>query len=167
MNQGITFDPTVTEKTDLTDCVRIFVDPNKIKNEPAERPPRRAGITIQDEEIIVYTDRSCINNGKLNARTRGGIWIEEGNQQNRAIRIPGPDQSNQVGEIAAIVVALEKLPNYVPLTIKTDSRYAIDGLTTHLKKWGDRGWIGIKKKSGSREWPTCLGGEQPRRNSSG
>ena len=49
-----------------------------------------------------------------------------------------------MGEIAAVVVALEKMPNYIPLMIKTDSRYIIDGLTTHLKKWEDRGWIGIK-----------------------
>ena len=138
----------MTEKTDLSDCFRIFVDHSKIKDIPAIRQPRRTGITILDEEIIVYTDGSCLNNGKLNAKSGSGIWLEEGSQQNQAIRILGPNQSNQIGEIAAVIVALEKLPNYIPLTIKTDSRYVIDGLTTHLKNWEDRGWIGIKNK----EW---------------
>jgi ribonuclease HI len=101
-----------------------------------------------DEEITVYTDGSCLNNGKQNAKCGSGVWLEEGSQHNRALRIPGPNQSNQVGEIAAVVAALEKLPNYTPLIIKTDSRYMIDGLTIHLKKWEDRGWIGIKNK----EW---------------
>ena len=146
--QGITFDPSVTEKTDLSECFRIFVDKKKIMNIPATRQPRPRGVTINDEEIIVYTDGSCLNNGKLNARAGGGIWLEEGSQHNRRIRIPGPNQSNQVGEIAAVVVALEKMPNYTPLIIKTDSKYVIEGLTTHLKKWIDQGWIGIKNS----EW---------------
>ena len=146
-DQGITFDPSVTEKTDLSECFRIFVDPDKVKNIPAERRPAPTGIIMQDEEIVVYTDGSCLNNGKLNARSGSRIWLEENSQQNRAIRVPGPDQSNQIGEIAAVVVALEKLPNYIPLTIKTDSRYVIDGLTKNLKSWESKGWIGIRNKN--------------------
>ena len=146
--QGILFDPSVTEKKDLSECFRVFTDPKKIKNIPAIRDPRPEGVTMDNEEITVYTDGSCLNNGKLNAKCRGGIWLEEGSQHNRILRIPGPNQSNQVGEIAAVVVALEKLPNYTLLVIITDSKYVIEGLTTHLKKWEDRGWIGIKNK----EW---------------
>ncbi|KAH8992432.1 ribonuclease H-like protein [Lactarius akahatsu] len=116
-------------------------------NIPATRQHPR-GITIPEEEITVYTDGSCFNNGKENARCGSGIWIEEGNDQNHALRIPGPDQSNQVGELAAIVVALEKLPNFIKLRIKTDSKYVIDGLTTHLRNWENRGWIGIR----NRKW---------------
>ena len=145
---GIRFNPSVTEKKDLMECFRIFTDPTKVKNTPAARPSTRRGIPPEDGEIIVYTDGSCTNNGKLDARCGGGIWFEEGSQHNKAIRIPGTNQSNQVGEIAAVVVAIEKIPNYTPLRIKTDSRYVIDGLTIHLKTWEDRGWIGIKNK----EW---------------
>ena len=138
--QGIIFN--------LSECFRVFVDPEKIKNIPAERQPHLRGVVLNDEEITVYTDGSCINNRKQNARCSGGIWLEEDSQHNKRIRVPGPNQSNQVGEIVAVVVALEKLPNYTPLTIKTDSKYVIKGLTTHLKEWEDRGWIGIK----NQEW---------------
>ena len=103
---------------------------------------------MENEELTVYTNGSCINNGVQNAKCGGGIWLEGGSQHNRKISVPGPNQSNQVGEIVAIVVALERMPNYTPLTIKSDSRYAIDGLTKHLKRWEDQGWIGIK----NREW---------------
>ena len=147
-NPGIIFNPSVTVKSDLTDCFRIFVDPNRITNEPAKRQPPPRGIVIPDEEIVVYTDGSCLNNGKENAQCGSGVWFEEGSEHNQALRIPGPNQSNQIGEIAAIIAALEKTPNYIPLTIKTDSRYAIDGLTTHLSTWEDRGWIGVE----NRQW---------------
>ena len=146
--QGIIFDPSVTEKKDLTECFRVFTDPSKIKNIPATRHPRPRGLPPGDEEIVVYTDGSCLNNGKLDARCGGGVWLEDGSQHNRILKIPGPNQSNQVGEIAAMVVALEKLSNYIPLVIKTDSKYVIEGLTRNLKNWEDRGWTGIKNK----EW---------------
>ena len=49
-----------------------------------------------------------------------------------------------MGEIAAIIVTAEMIPQSWPLKIHTDSQYVIDGLTTHLKDWEDNGWIGIK-----------------------
>ena len=145
-NPGITFNPSVTIKSDLTDCFRIFVDPNRIMDVPAMRQPPPRGISIPEEEITVYTDGSCLNNGKENAQCGSGIWFEEGSDHNRAIKVPGPDQSNQVGEIAAVIAALEKVPNYIPLTIKTDSKYVIKGLTKHLPSWEDQGWINVENK---------------------
>ena len=143
-NPGIIFDPSVTVKSDLTDCIRIFVDPNRVKNEPAKRQPAPRGIIILDEEVTVYTDRSCLNNGKENAQCGSGVWFEDNSENNQAIKIPGPEQSNQIGEIAAVIAALEKVPNYLPLTIKTDSKYVINGLTKHLKDWEDQGWINVE-----------------------
>lgn len=144
----ITFDPTVTAKSDLTECYRIMVNPEKVSNIPAERQPPARGITIPEEELVMYTDGSCMNNGKLNAKCGGGIWAGHDSEYNKPLRIPGAQQSNQVGEIAAVVKALEIAPTYAPLKLITDSRYVIDGLTQHLTEWEDRGWIEIK----NREW---------------
>ncbi|KAA1476630.1 ribonuclease H-like protein, partial [Dentipellis sp. KUC8613] len=91
----------------------------------------------------IYTDGSCINNGKVNARCSSGIWIAENDPGNRAIRVPGPTQSNQVGELVAVIVALQNTDLDIPVTIKTDSEYVIDGLTQNLTTWEDNGWIGI------------------------
>jgi ribonuclease HI len=49
-----------------------------------------------------------------------------------------------VGEICAIISATEKVPRFQPLLIITDSKYAIDGLTTHLEEWKNKGWIEVK-----------------------
>ncbi|KAG1798240.1 RnaseH-domain-containing protein [Suillus plorans] len=72
-----------------------------------------------------------------------GIWIAEDHPKNRAARIPGEEQSNQVAELSAILIALQNTDPYVPITFITDSKYAIDGLTKHLTRWEDTGWIGI------------------------
>ena len=44
----------------------------------------------------------------------------------------------------AVLTAIEMTPKNQPLKIITDSRYAIEGLTTHLRTWEDQGWINIK-----------------------
>ena len=85
-----------------------------------------------------------MNNSKKNARCRSGVWFAQGDPRNRALRIPGNTQSNQVGKIAAVIAAMEIVPPYQLVRICTDSKYVIDGLTTHLETWEDDGWIGIK-----------------------
>ena len=105
---------------------------------------RHRGPTPCCEEITIYTDGACLNNGKKNARCGSGVWFGNEDPRNKAVRIPGEDQSNQVAEIAAIIIALESVPPYQPIKIITDSKYVIEGLTTHLETWEDDGWIGIK-----------------------
>jgi len=96
-----------------------------------------------EDQLTIYTDGSCTNNGKANAKCGSGIWINDNNPGNRAIRVPGPSQSNQIGELTAILNALQNTAPYTPISFKTDSRYVIDGLTIHLASWEDRGWINI------------------------
>jgi len=40
-------------------------------------------------------------------------------------------------------MAVASVPLSQPLLLISDSKYAIDGLTTHLTNWEDQGWIGI------------------------
>src|SRR5260370_42530167 len=92
---------------------------------------------VRYRSISVYTNGACYNNGKLNAKCGSGIWFAPDNPRNAAIRVPGPHQSNQVGEIVAIIEAISTTPPFQPLTILSDSKYAIEGLTKHLKTWED------------------------------
>ncbi len=43
-----------------------------------------------------------------------------------------------------MIVAANAIPTFWPLKVITDSKYVIEGLTTHLNKWEDMGWIGIE-----------------------
>jgi ribonuclease HI len=144
LNSKITFNPSLTTKQCLADGFQIFIDPSKLSNHPATHQNGAQGVELADEPTIIYTDGACKNNGKANAQCSAGIWQGEGHHQNKAIKVPGNEQSNQIGELAAIIKAIEETPNCVPILIKSDSKYAIEGLTLHLEKWEDQGWIGIK-----------------------
>ena len=95
----------------------------------------------------MYTDGSCVNNGKENAQCGGGIWCGENHPLNKSIRVPSNLQSNQIGELTAVLVALQSADPLTPVNIITDSKYVINGLTIHLGEWEDQGWINIKNKS--------------------
>lgn len=59
-----------------------------------------------------------------------------------AIHLPSElKQTNQTGEIIAIKEAVEITDEDAELTINTDSKTTIHGLT---KKWEDQGYIGIE-----------------------
>ncbi|KAL6299930.1 hypothetical protein BKA93DRAFT_741506 [Sparassis latifolia] len=73
-----------------------------------------------------------------------------------AVRLPGREQSNQTGEIVAVLIAAQQVPNFAPLHIISDSKYAIDGLTTHLKHWEKCRWIGIVNSTLFRATACCL-----------
>ena len=142
-NSAIIFDPSITDKHNLADCFRVFTNPDRISNLPADRLVANR-TTLRLQEVNVYTDGACLNNGKQDAQSGSGIWFGPNHENNRALRNPGKSQSNQVGEIAAVIAAIEMTPRNQPLKIFTDSKYTIDGLTTHLKTWEDQGWIAIK-----------------------
>ena len=141
--RAICFDPSITCKDGIAECFRVFTDPAKISRTPASRRPQR-GTYLDHLEMRVYTDGSCTNNGKADAVCGSGVWVGRNHPLNKAIRVPGSSQSNQVGELAAVIVAAETIPNYCKLTIVTDSEYVINGLTKHLEVWEDNGWIEVK-----------------------
>jgi ribonuclease HI len=141
----VTFNPSVTVRTDINACIRIFTNPTGSADEPAKRTQTQArGRTSADDEVIAYTDGSSINNGSTLARCGAGVWFEENDERNISIRPPTSDQSNQVGEIAAIILAAQAVPNFVVLQIRSDSLTTIEGLTKNLTEWEDIGWIGVK-----------------------
>ena len=85
-----------------------------------------------------------MKNGKKDTQCSSRIWFDHNDPRNQALRIPREEQSNQVGELAAVIAALLVIPPYQPLKIMTDSKYVTEGLTTHLENWENDGWINIK-----------------------
>jgi hypothetical protein len=134
-NDLILFDPSITTKTSLGDCFRIFTDHDRISRHPAQRYYAR-GIRMCCHPLQIFTDGACFENGKKNARCGSGLWIEDGDHRNQAIKDAGENQSNQIGEIAAVIKAAGAAYLFQPLVILTDSKYVIDGLTKHLKCMG-------------------------------
>ena len=79
--------------------------------------------------ICIYTDGSCINNGKKNAKAGIGVYFGENDKRNVSKRIKGK-QTNNTAELKAILKAIKiikKEDNFkdLDITIYTDSKYSI------------------------------------------
>ena len=135
----ILFNPSVTTRSSLADCFRVHMD-----HVPSPLTAlRRKNDENPQPKLTAFTDGSCINNGRQDARSGAGVWVADNHPINQSIRVPGPEQSNQTGELAAILAALQSVPQTTKLTIVTDSQYAVKMLTRALPDLEDVGWANI------------------------
>ena len=91
--------------------------------------------------MTVYTDGVCINNGSDDTQAGCGAWYGENDPRNISERVTHPMQSNQTGELEAVLLVVHNHNPREDLCIVSDSRYVMDGLTKHLRWWEQRGWI--------------------------
>ncbi|KAI0338441.1 ribonuclease H-like protein [Trametopsis cervina] len=94
----------------------------------------------------VYTDGSCIHNGAEEARAGAGVWFGHNHPLNASIRVTNHQQSNQTGELLAILHALQTVPLVTPIRIISDSLYCLRGIVLHSSAWEARGWIKVANK---------------------
>jgi ribonuclease HI len=100
-----------------------------------------------DEEVMpdyfVYTDGSCINNGKEDACAGIGIYFGENDPRNVSSLIQGK-QTNNIAELTAIFETYPLIENDLlqgkKITIVSDSLYAIRCVTTYGKKCEQKNW---------------------------
>ncbi|KDQ32355.1 hypothetical protein PLEOSDRAFT_1034309 [Pleurotus ostreatus PC15] len=125
---------------EIKDCLRIFT----VGEIRPETEHRRA---TNDETIKVATDGSCKNANTTEAKAGAGVFFGIDDERNKALRVPkGLAQTNQVGEMYAVLEAVKMNPGEERLEILTDSKYVIKTLTTNLEAIEDRGFIGIANK---------------------
>ncbi|KAI0664064.1 hypothetical protein C8Q70DRAFT_898377, partial [Cubamyces menziesii] len=119
-NERVVFNPSVSQDAPLAMVFRVFRR-NTGQAKAAVRPPKP--YQVEEEEIEVYnlyTDGSCTRNGKEDARAGSGMWIGANDPRNRAARVPHNNQTNQTGELYAVLLAHEAAPPFAPLHIVTD-----------------------------------------------
>ncbi len=101
---------------------------------------------IDPNQIYVYTDGCCINNGKPQAKAGIGVYFGENDSRNISKKIDGK-QTNNVAEITAIIETIILLKNELEhnkiINIFTDSKYSITCCSTYgskleKKKWTDK-----------------------------
>ena len=136
-----TLNPFRVEET-LANCFRVFTGASQPSCQPTTRAPRTEH--TEDPPTTIYTDGSCIKNGEETACAGSGVWFGDDDPRNMSLRVPGPNQSNQTGELYAILQAIRSVPPDQALIIRTDSMYAVNGLTSNLEKWEDQGWLRSK-----------------------
>ena len=99
--------------------------------------------------INVYTDGSCINNGKPNARAGIGIYFRHEDERNFSQEI-FENPTNNVAELSAIIksfsILKEDIKNNTEVNIYSDSQYSINSFTTWGEGWYKNGWKKRDKK---------------------
>ncbi|ODO09871.1 hypothetical protein I350_02093 [Cryptococcus amylolentus CBS 6273] len=98
--------------------------------------------------LIVYTDGSARGNGQVGSKAGAGVWWGsqgEASKSNWAERVPGHPQTNNRGELLAVIRAIERCPYPdLPLEVRCDSRYSISCMTVWLPKWVEKGFKGSR-----------------------
>ncbi|KAI9253414.1 ribonuclease H Rnh1 [Phascolomyces articulosus] len=101
--------------------------------------------TAQENEIkpdeIVYTDGAAPGNGKKGAKAGYGVFWGPEDPRNEGGPLQGEKQTNQRGELTAVLRALEQSAKGTKsLEIRTDSQYTINCVETWSIKWIKNGW---------------------------
>jgi ribonuclease HI len=92
--------------------------------------------------VDIFTDGACSGNpgpGGWGAILRTGEHEKELSGGERAT-------TNNRMELTAVIRGLEALKRSSAVTIHTDSRYVMDGLTQWMPKWKKNGWKTADKK---------------------
>lgn len=85
-------------------------------------------------ELHVWTDGSCLNNGRENAICGIGIFYDIGDPKNISSRLPVGKYTNNRAELCAILYTLCTNSRDQPIVIHTDSKYSIDCITLYSDK---------------------------------
>ena len=96
-----------------------------------------------DIDYFVYTDGSCINNGKENAVAGYGIFFGDDDPRNVSKRVKGK-QSNNSAELTAIIKTYKIIKDDIKkgkkIGIITDSFYAIRCIKSYGRKQENNEW---------------------------
>lgn len=101
------------------------------------------------ENIIVFTDGACTNNGKKNAKGGIGVYFPNKELDDISESFYFEPATNQRTELYAIYAALELILSKFTcdvIYVYSDSTYAINCITIWAKKWERNGWISTDKK---------------------
>ena len=137
------------KRTILLDTEEKF-NSKKFKTENGNDSPNSSNLVYEGDWVMVYTDGACPNNGKGGARAGIGVWWNHGHKHNVSERVKGEKQTNNVGEIQAIVRAIEvafQMKTVRKLQINTDSEFTINSVTKWMSGWKKKGW----KKADGKE----------------
>ncbi|KAF6742828.1 ribonuclease H-like domain-containing protein, partial [Ephemerocybe angulata] len=89
--------------------------------------------------IEIYVDGAGLNNGRKNARAGSGAYWGPDCARNFSIRVPD-QQTNNRGELYAVLTVLRVESPQHTLLIYSDSEYVMEGLVLRGPQNAARGW---------------------------
>ena len=111
------------------------------------------------KQVDVFTDGACKGNpgpGGWGALLRMGRHEKE-------LTGGEPQTTNNRMEMTGVISALNALVEPCEVTVHTDSRYVIDGMTQWIFGWQKRGWVNAAKKPVANEdlWRELIAAVRP------
>lgn len=88
------------------------------------------------KQVIIYTDGASRGNP---GKGGWGVVLQYGNHKKNFYGYEKLATNNQM-ELTAAIKGLEQLSEACEVTLFTDSKYIIDGITSWLLNWKKRGW---------------------------
>jgi len=94
------------------------------------------------KQVEIFTDGAC----KGNPGPGGwGVLLRMGGHE-KELSGSDPDTTNNRMEMMAVIQGLDALIEPCAVTLHTDSRYVVDGMTKWIEGWQKKGWINASKK---------------------
>lgn len=103
--------------------------------------------TPQGGAVEIYTDGAC--RGNPGPGGWGALLRYNGNE--KELYGGEAETTNNRMELTAAIMALENLKRPCQVTLTTDSRYVMDGITKWMENWKKRGWKTATKKAVKNE----------------
>jgi ribonuclease HI len=94
------------------------------------------------KQVIIYTDGACRGNPGPGG---WGALLKAGGHEKKLSGGEAPTTNNRM-ELTGAIMALEALHTRCAVTLHTDSKYVMQGLTEWLPGWKKRGWKTADKK---------------------
>lgn len=133
------------------DSISSSPQPKRTKTQMAPRETKgRLTFDGPYDELVMYTDGSCINNPGAGGWAAIVQFFQDGRKVNETSIWNGQtNTTNNQMEMKAAINALDYSLNYckrVPVTIYTDSNYVKDGITSWIANWKKNGWRTANRK---------------------
>jgi len=100
-------------------------------------------VVLNSDKIIAYTDGACSGNPGPGG---WGVWLKYGEHE-KELCGGEKDTTNQRMELQAAIEALKALKKPCAITIITDSKYVLNGITNWIHGWKKKGWKNSKKEA--------------------
>lgn len=135
-NKNLTF----SDENDLCSSNIDAIDSTDLL--PSELELAKKSFTFNEKnEVVVYTDGACSNNGYKGASAGAGVWFGKSHPLNLAIKVPGT-QTNNNAEIFSTIKAIERVNStgLTRISIHTDSDFVIKSVNEWMPRWQAKGW---------------------------
>jgi ribonuclease HI len=99
-------------------------------------------VLVDKLQVVIDADGSCLGN----PGPGGWAVVLKGGGHEKVLSGAAPATTNNRMELTAAIEGLSALKRPSTVTLRTDSRYVVDGITKWVAGWKKRGWVTAEKK---------------------